>query len=612
MKPIRDILEKRIAEVLATFVDDGSTPAAIVKSSLGSKFGDYQANGVMGLAKKLKTNPRDLAAQVVEKLDLSEMVEQIDVAGPGFINITLDAKWLEARITDALQDPIRLGVAPFENPQRVVIDFSGPNIAKQMHVGHLRSTIIGDVIARVLEFSYNDPSKIIRQNHIGDWGLQMGMVCYALSKLVLEDYAEKHGQAALDDMRLNHPARLDMLVLDAGFSLEKLELYYKKVSSMCTPGSVTSDLVGDMTCILQGGAPHVILLWQIARTVTLRACAHAYEKLDVKLTMQDICGESFYGPQLPKVVSDLEKLSLIEESDGAKCVFLDGYKTKDDEPMGFIVQKSNGAYLYATTDLAALRYRLNDLHVDRVVIVTDARQKQHFEMMFKCARKAQWVSDGIQLEHVPFGSVLGEDNKPFKTRSGENIKLVELLDEAISRAMDIINEKDSDLSLEEKEKVARAVGIGSVKYADLSSNLTNDYVFCWDKMLAMEGNTAPYLQYVYARIQSIFRKGEINIDLVAENSRQEMSLVEDSELLLAKMLLRYGEVVHSVAIDLRPHLLTNYLFPLAQAFSTFFANCPVLKSEGVVRQSRLALCLLTGRTMKHGLGLLGIETVDRM
>ena len=612
MKPIRDILEMRIAAVLATFVDDGSTPGAIVKSSLGSKFGDYQANGVMGLAKKLKRNPRDLATEVVKKLDLADMVAQIEVAGPGFINITLDKLWIAGRVTDALQDSVRIGVDADDNPQRVVIDFSGPNIAKQMHVGHLRSTIIGDVIARVLEFSYNDPNKVIRQNHIGDWGLQMGMVCYALSRMVLDDYVETHGKAAFDDMRLNHPARLDMLVLEAGFSLEQLELYYKKVSSLCTPGSVTSDLVGDMTCILQGGAPHVILLWQIARTVTLRACAQAYEKLDVKLTMQDICGESFYGPQLPKVVSDLDKLGLIEASNGAKCIFLEGYKTKDDEPMGFIVQKSNGAYLYATTDLAALRYRIDDLKVNRIVIVTDARQKQHFEMMFKCARKAGWVSDEMQLEHVPFGSVLGEDNKPFKTRSGENIKLVELLDEAISRARTIVDEKNSDLTDDERDHVSHAVGIGSVKYADLSSNLTNDYVFSWDKMLAMEGNTAPYLQYVYARIQSIFRKGEVNTERVSENSLKEMALVEDAELLLAKMLLRYGEVVHGVAKELRPHILTNYLFPLAQAFSAFFASCPVLKSEGVIRQSRLALCLLTARTMKHGLGLLGIETVDKM
>ena len=611
MKPISDILEERVAAVMATLAGDGTTPPAVVKPTQDPKFGDYQANGVMGLAKQQKTNPRQLAQKILDQLDVSDMCEPPEIAGPGFINFRLKPQWLAERLKEAIADPQRLGIDPLTNPPIVVVDFSGPNIAKQMHVGHLRSTIIGDVIARVLEFCFGDPTRVIRQNHVGDWGLQMGMVVYALSHLVFDDFVEQHGRQAYTDLRQNHPAQLDLMVLQAGFCLDTLEKYYKKISALAQSDPQIAQQVRDTTYVLQGGNPHITLLWQMARTVTLRACAEVYSQLDVKLGLLDICGESFYADQLDDVIADLNKKAMLQKSEGAECVFLDGFKTREGEPLPLIVKKSDGAYLYATTDLAAIRYRSTALRADRVIYVTDSRQKLHFEMVFACARQAEWAEDDVALEHVPFGSVLGEDNRPFKTRSGENIRLKELLDEAERRALKVVEEKNPGLDEQQKKQIARVVGIGAVKYADLSSNLTSDYVFSWDKMLAMEGNTAPYMQYAFARVQSIFRKGDIDLEALFSQTGQ-ITLQEPQELALAKLLLRYGEVVETVARELRPHLLTNYLFDLAQAFSGFYTICPVLKAEGEIRNTRLLLCYLTAQTIRHGLGLLGIKVLEKM
>ena len=610
MKPIADILEARVSKALAEAT--GQAAPGIVKPTQDARFGDYQANGVMGLAKRLGKNPRELAQAVLERLDVADMCEEPTIAGPGFINFRLRPDWLAARLADAITDEQRLGIDPATEAPATVVDFSGPNIAKQMHVGHLRSTIIGDVIARVLEFWYDDPSKVIRQNHVGDWGLQMGMVLEAMSRRLLDDLVKKDGTIALEQLEAKDPNWWKLALDETTFDLDELERLYKGVVEIVKTGhpSIVENYKRALVGLQQGNAES-IGLWKKAREISLNACLEIYHQLGVKLGLEDVRGESFYNDKLPSVISALSAVNLLEESDGAQCVFMEGFKTKEGEPLPLIVRKSDGAYLYATTDLAAIRHRVDELGAQRIVYVTDARQKLHFEMVFTCAKKAGWAGESVQLEHVPFGSVLGPDLRPLKTREGENVKLKDLLDEAQARARRVVDEKNPDLSKEDKERIALAVGIGAVKYADLSSNLVSDYVFDWDKMLAMEGNTAPYMQYAYARVQSIFRKGVIDPNelLTTETS---LTLEASEELELAKRLLRYSETVESVARDLRPHLLTNYLFELAQAFSGFYTNCPVLKAQGHTRATRLLLCYQTARTLRHGLGLLGIATIEQM
>ena len=609
MKPIVEILEERIGAVLSEVA--GQASPAVVRPSQNLQFGDYQANGVMGLAKKLKMNPRQLAMDVVAKLDLSDICEGPEVAGPGFINLRLRGDWLNERLREALADKDRLGVDTADNPEKVVVDFSGPNIAKQMHVGHLRSTIIGDVISRILAFYYGGPEYVIKQNHVGDWGLQMGMV---VARVILA-IKEHRTEASVQEYGPNDSLTDVISIKDLDLNLEKLENYYRDITKRIAQGDSfwpnLEEECRETVVRLQQGGRDELEYWKEIKDISLDECHRIYKQLGVGLAKDDVRGESFYRDQLGNVVGDLEKAGYLKESDGAGCVFLDGFKSKEGEPLPLIVRKSDGAYLYATTDLAALRYRVGTLKASRIVYVTDARQKLHFEMVFACARQAGWASDDVRLEHVPFGSVLGEDNKPFKTRSGENVKLKSLLDEAQERARAVVEQKNPELAEEQKDGIARAVGIGAVKYADLSNNLVSDYVFNWDKMLALEGNTAPYMQYAYARVQSIFRKGEI-AEAELENSVDKLELSEAEELTLAKSLLRYGEVLEMVARDLRPHLLTSYLFDLTQAFSGFYTNCPVLKADEPVRTSRLLLCLHTARTIRHGLNLLGIETIDQM
>ncbi len=605
MKPIVDILEERVINAVEKAT--GQSAPGIVKPTQDAKFGDYQANGVMGLAKKLKQNPRQLAETILEHLDVADLCEPPEIAGPGFINFRLKPDWLAQRLAEAIQDHKRLGVDPVENPPRTVVDFSSPNIAKQMHVGHLRSTIIGDVIARILEFWYDDENtsrddankKVIRQNHVGDWGLQMGMVIYAIK---LSENIDK---------KTIKPVGKTKAALKREITLDELEKNYRDMQKRSEIDPTLNEKFREYTLKLQSGDPEITSLWNKAREVSLNACHEIYEQLGVKLGWDDVCGESFYNDKLPSVISELSVANMIQESEGAKCVFMEGFKTKEGEPLPMIVQKSDGAYLYATTDLAAIRYRVGDLKAERIIYVTDARQKLHFEMLFACVHQAGWVDENIKLEHVPFGSVLDKAGKPFKTRSGENVKLKDLLDEAITRARQVVEDKNPGLPDDKKAEIAHAVGIGAVKYADLSNNLVSDYVFDWDKMLGLEGNTAPYMQYAYARVQSIFRKGEINpVDLLAQDHALE--LTESEELALAKLLLRYGEIVETVARDLRPHLLTGYLYELAQAFSGFYTNCPVLKAQGNSRSTRLLLCYQTAQTIRHGLGLLGIQTIEQM
>jgi len=583
-----DVLEDRISAAMAAVTGRSDFPA-IVRPSTDPKFGDYQANGVMALAKELKTDPRKLAEDVVKNLEVDDICEPPEIAGPGFINLRLKADFLADRLLEINKDSEnRLSIEKDSQPKTIVVDFSCPNIAKQMHVGHLRSTIIGDCICRMLEFLGH---KAIPQNHVGDWGLQMGMVIYALQEAEWEEETPE-------------------------LSLEILEQYYKRVAKLEAENPEVADEVRKWTAELHAEDGGAMAYWRQANKITLTECFALYERLGT-LRAKIVWGESEYAHELENVVEELKSNGYAKESDGAICVFPKGFKNKEGQPLPFIIQKSDGAYLYATTDLAALRYRVDKLKADKIVYVTDARQSLHFQMLFAVGRMAGWAKDQTELIHVAFGSVLGENGRPLKTREGENVKLKELLEEAVERAKAIVEEKnpDSDLSDAERDKIANAVGIGAVKYADFSNNRTSDYVFSFDKMLAMDGNTAPYMQYAYARIKSIERKGQDRgVNVKAERSEVEKpNLTEPFELDLAKHLIRYGEAIESAVMDYRPNYLTAYLYELAQKFSIFYTNCPVLDGGPDKRPTRLLLCYLTAKTIEHGLSeLLGIEVVEQM
>jgi len=601
MKPVIDILEERISAAMAVATGRNDCTALTVPAT-DPKFGDYQANGVMALAKKIKTNPRKLAEKVVKNLNISDICEQPEVAGAGFINLRLKPDFVADRLLQVNTDTqSRLGIDRTPQPKTIVVDFSGPNIAKQMHVGHLRSTIIGDCICRLLEFlGY----KVIRQNHIGDWGTQFGKLAWYLDYKKIE---------------------IDMSLLERGLARKKaftasnlipdIEKCSREANKLFDNDSDFADKSREYVVKLHSGDKHVLFNWEMIVNASLSGCREIYNTLKVTFEKEDVRGESFYKDMLADVVAELKEKKLAVESEGAVCVFPEGFKNKEGEALPFIIQKSDGAYLYATTDLAALRYRIDKLKAEAIIYVTDARQKLHFEMLFAVAKMAGWVSSDIELSHVMFGSVLGENGKPLKTREGENVKLKDLLDEAVERAKAVVEEKNPELPAEKKSEIAKAVGIGAVKYADYSNNRTSDYVFSFDKMLAMEGNTAPYMQYAYARIKSIERKGqERNINFEAERSKVEKpDLTEPSELDLAKYLIRYSEAIKAAVSDYRPNYLTSYLYELAQKFSAFYTNCPVLDARPDKRPTRLLLCDLTAKTIKHGLSeLLGIEVVEQM
>ena len=674
MKSVIDILEERISAAMAAAVGPLGTGqkdcAAIVRPSTDPKFGDYQVNGVMALAKKIKTNPRTLALDIVKRLEIDDICEPPEIAGPGFINLRLKPNFVADGLLEINRDAVRLGVDKVGLPKTVVVDFSGPNIAKQMHVGHLRSTIIGDCICRLLEF---EGHKVIRQNHIGDWGTNFGMVIldlwhicmsekihnddqyyknelqelktYAKDKNNLEHICQRIRNRHEEDWKndsLNelgdgekvfYPFLKDLIKLVPDSIWQKMLLAYQFVNILeesaegmgltiptrqepfIVPYESLSRYITSMMQKEGKKNEQEKDGWTFISTLTLKECNKIYRKLHVTLKDNDIRGESFYKDKLADVVEELKKKGLAVESEGAGCVFPPGFKDKEGKPLPLIIQKTDGAFLYATTDLAAIRYRTEQLKADRIIYVTDARQSLHFEMVFAVARMAGWVTDKTELIHVTFGSVLGENGKPLKTRSGENVKLKELLDEAVERARAVVEKKNPELSGGEKEKIAKAVGIGAVKYADYSNNRTSDYIFSFDRMLAMEGNTAPYMQYAYARIKSIERKAkEKGIDDQAElRGIKEMNLTEPAELDLAKHLIGYGGAIEIAVSDYRPNYLTNYLYELAQKFSVFYTNCPVLGAESDKRPTRLLLCDLTARTIKHGLSeLLGIDIVEQM
>ncbi|MCK5897202.1 MAG: arginine--tRNA ligase, partial [Cocleimonas sp.] len=472
----------------------------------------------------------------------------------------------------------KLNIKQVENPQIVVIDYSGPNLAKEMHVGHLRSTIIGDAIVRVLRFIGHN---VIPQNHVGDWGTQFGMLLAHMNSL----------QATNNELSMQ---------------LSDLEGFYREAKKRFDAEPDFAETARHYVVKLQAGDLACLSLWQQFIDISLQHCEDVYKRLNVLLSRDDVMPESGYNDDLAQVVIDLDSAGLLTEDQGAQCVFLDEFKGKDDKILPAIVQKSNGGYLYATTDLAALRYRHHQLQANRILYFVDARQSLHLNQVFSIAKQANFVPQEIQLEHMAFGTMMGQNGKPFATRDGGTVKLIDLLKEAEQRALDLVNEKNPDLDEAERKAVAHTVGIAAVKYADLSKNRSSDYIFNWDTMLSFEGNTAPYLQYAYARIQSIFRKaGEFDNNAM-------LNLVEPAEKQLAVKLLQLPETIEVVAKDGTPNILCNYLFELAGNFMTFYEACPILTAGNEIKNSRLKLAKLTADTLKTGLGLLGIETLERM
>ncbi|MBU2978057.1 arginine--tRNA ligase [Alteromonas sp. C1M14] len=574
---IHALLVSRFTEALEELgVENAPVPVA---KSARPEFGEYQFNGAMALAKQLKQKPRDIAEKIVSLVKLNDVASKLEVAGPGFINVHLNDTWLANQCELALHDP-RIGVAK-EKTNTIVVDYSSPNLAKEMHVGHLRTTIIGDAVVKVLEFLGH---KVIRQNHMGDWGTQFGMLLAHLSDKLESEVAE----TALSD----------------------LEDFYRAAKVRFDNEEGFADRAREYVVKLQGGDTRCLALWQLFIDISIKHSEEVYQKLNVSLTRDDIMGESAYNDDLANVIAQLKEQGIAVEDQGAQVVFIDELADKEGNPAVYIVQKSGGGYLYSTTDLAAIRYRSGKLNADRTLILTDARQALHFKQTEIVGRKAGFMKPEQTYEHCPFGMMLGSDGKPFKTRTGGTVKLVELLDEAVERAGNLIAERTSDLSTDELKDVARKVGIGAVKYADLSKNRTTDYVFNWDTMLSFEGNTAPYLQYAFTRVQSIFRKSGISpADLPGA-----MAFTEKQEHVLAVLLLQFEEVVGVVSRDATPHVLCTYLYDVASAFMSFYEACPILKDgiEDKVRNSRLELAALVAKTLEQGLALLGIETLDKM
>ncbi|EEF3438428.1 arginine--tRNA ligase [Salmonella enterica subsp. enterica serovar Kalamu] len=550
-----------------------------VRQSAKVQFGDYQANGMMAVAKKLGMAPRQLAEQVLTHLDLSGIASKVEIAGPGFINIFLEPAFLAEQVQQALASE-RLGVSQ-PTRQTIVVDYSAPNVAKEMHVGHLRSTIIGDAAVRTLEFLGHH---VIRANHVGDWGTQFGMLIAWLEK----QQQENAGDMALAD----------------------LEGFYRDAKKHYDEDEAFAERARNYVVKLQSGDTYFREMWRKLVDITMTQNQITYDRLNVTLTRDDVMGESLYNPMLPGIVANLKAKGLAVESEGATVVFLDEFKNKEGDPMGVIIQKKDGGYLYTTTDIACAKYRYETLHADRVLYYIDSRQHQHLMQAWTIVRKAGYVPDSVPLEHHMFGMMLGKDGKPFKTRAGGTVKLADLLDEALERARRLVAEKNPDMPADELEKLANAVGIGAVKYADLSKNRTTDYIFDWDNMLAFEGNTAPYMQYAYTRVLSVFRKADIDEQALAS---APVIISEDREAQLAARLLQFEETLTVVAREGTPHVMCAYLYDVAGLFSGFYEHCPILSAENdAVRNSRLKLAQLTAKTLKLGLDTLGIETVERM
>ncbi|WP_374288430.1 arginine--tRNA ligase [Pseudomonas fluvialis] len=575
---IRHLIQHALSSLVATGeLPAGLTPSIQVENTKDKSNGDFASNIAMMLAKPAGLKPRELAEKIVAALPADSQISKVEIAGPGFLNFFQNSDALAQRLEAALADA-QLAVRKNGPAQTVVIDLSSPNLAKEMHVGHLRSTIIGDAVARVLEFLGDT---VIRQNHVGDWGTQFGM---------LLAFMEENPAAAESE-------------------LSDLEQFYRAAKKRFDDSAEFADRARELVVQLQAGDENCLRPWNRFNDISLSHCQKVYDRLGVKLSMADVKGESAYNADLPGIVDALRAKGLLSESEGAQCVFMDEFKNAEGNPLPVIVQKAGGGYLYATTDLAAMRYRSQQLQADRALYFVDQRQALHFQMAFEVARRAGFVHEGMQLEHMGFGTMNGADGRPFKTRDGGTVKLIDLLDEAEERAYSLVKSKNPDLAEDELRSIARAVGIGAVKYADLSKHRTSDYSFNFELMLSFEGNTAPYLLYAYTRVASIFRKLGQGIESIGG----QISLQAEQEQALGGKLSQFGELLNSVADKGTPHLLCNYLYDLAGLFSSFYENCPILSSEdGAVRNSRLRLAALTGRTLKQGLELLGLQPLERM
>ncbi|QXC58315.1 arginine--tRNA ligase [Vibrio mimicus] len=575
---IQALINDRVSQAIEAAGAPAGTPA-LVRQSAKAQFGDYQANGIMGAAKQLGTNPREFAQKVLDVLNLEGIASKTEIAGPGFINIFLSEEFLAAQAEAALADE-RLSVAQ-EAPKTIVADYSAPNVAKEMHVGHLRSTIIGDAVVRTLEFLGH---KVIRANHIGDWGTQFGMLIANLERV-----QKASGEISME--------------------LSDLEAFYRESKKLYDEDEQFAETARNYVVKLQGGDPFCLEMWKKLVDVTMIQNQRNYDRLNVSLTRENVMGESMYNDMLPLIVSDLKAKGLAVEDDGAQVVFLDEFKNKDGEPMGVIVQKRDGGFLYTTTDIACAKYRYETLGADRVLYFIDSRQHQHLMQAWTIVRKAGYIPEYVSLEHHAFGMMLGKDGRPFKTRAGGTVRLADLLDEAEERAKALIESKNPELSAEEKANIANTVAMAAVKYADLSKHRTTDYVFDWDNMLAFEGNTAPYMQYAYTRVASVFAKAGVDMNQLTGH----IQITEEKEKALIAKLLQFEEAVQSVAREGQPHIMCSYLFELAGIFSSFYEACPILVAEQEsVKQSRLKLAALTAKTIKQGLALLGIETLERM
>jgi arginyl-tRNA synthetase (EC 6.1.1.19) len=580
---MKEQLESLLGAAVATLQQQGTLPADVqpriqLDRPRDKSHGDFATNLAMMLAKPAQMNPRALAEAIIAAIPDNQLLAKCDIAGPGFINFTISQQQLLDQLERAYSDS-QVGIEPAAKAQTVVIDYSSPNLAKEMHVGHLRSAIIGDAVARVEELLGHN---VIRQNHVGDWGTQFGMLLAHMEELNNDE--------------------LDM-------ELSNLETFYKAAKKRFDESEEFAKRARELVVALQSGEPKCRQLWQQFIDVSLSHCQEVYDRLGVKLTRADVMAESAYNDDLAQVVADLREQGLLVEDQGAQCVFLDEFKNKDGEPLPVIVQKSGGGYLYATTDLAAVRYRQNVLKGDHLMYFVDQRQSLHFQQIFTLARKAGFAREDLQMDHYGFGTVMGKDGRPYKSRDGGVTKLADLLDEAEKRALELVQQKNGALTEEEQAHVAKVVGISSVKYADLSKNRTSDYIFDWDTMLSFEGNTAPYLLYAYTRVNSVFSKAGVNPDQIDA----PFVLKDEREINLANTLVRFNEVVHSVADKAMPHFLCGYLYDVAGAFSSFYEACPILQTEDdSERQSRLKLAALTAKTLRQGLELLGIPTLEKM
>ncbi|MBY6187306.1 arginine--tRNA ligase [Marinobacter hydrocarbonoclasticus] len=578
---IQQLLEQTVDRLKAqAIIPADAAPRLQVDRTKDKSHGDLATNLAMMLAKPAGKNPRELAGLIIDNLPESALVAKTEIAGPGFINFFLDAGWLGKQIETIASDD-RANVAPIDAPQTIVTDYSAPNVAKEMAVHHIRSTVIGDAVARTLEFLGH---KVVRANHIGDWGTQFGMLIAYLEKVENEN---------AQDM-----------------DLSDLEAFYREAKKCYDEDSEFAERARNYVVKLQSGDQYCNTMWRKLVDITMAQNQAIYDRLGVSLTNDDIMGESLYNPMLPEIVADLTQQGLAVEDQGAKVVFLEEYKGKDGNPMGVIIQKRDGGFLYTTTDIAAAKYRVEQFDADRILYFIDSRQAQHLQQAWLIARKAGYLPDATTTEHCAFGMMLGKDGKPFKTRSGGTVKLADLLEEAHQRAIKLIGEKNPDLQGEALDTIATTVAMASVKYSDLSKNRTTDYVFDWDNMLTFEGNTAPYMLYAYSRIQSIFRKAGVN----AAELNGSVVLAHDKEEALAQKLVQFNDAVQGVANKGMPHLMCTYLYELAGAFMSFYEACPINKDDVAeeAKASRLRLCAATANTLKVGLSLLGINTLDRM